>query len=400
MKHVYRSTAQVGHLFLNQYVEDGSRSTSVPDYARSGNLRYGALSEFSTGVMALGLREKLDLTDASVLVSYLTPIMIILPRHKMIVGTSTTHSSFTSRHTPRQHDFPHKPGGNTEWNVNGWNFVYVALEDCIGVDTRYYHEDKEDPHRVTRSKETLKHHADPDTINFCDGRGWSTFSGPIQWRMELIKSVLELRAKALRARNEYSSQFHMQDAARKIQQAQLIVDKFGLPPLPEWPTDAELKERLKIRAAKQRADTVVERVARAKVIAERRAADQQMLAEWVAGTRDHVSFSSDLRNQGVRLRVRGDVVQTSNGTSVSLIGARRAWPVLQGAHARFTPLIPLYRHELEDRVRAIWDRFFTPFQFQYLSKQELHVGCTTIPWSEIERIAPEVVASAPVAEAA
>jgi hypothetical protein len=34
-----------------------------------------------------------------------------------------------------------------------------------------------------------------------------------------------------------------------------------------------------------------------------------------------------------------------------------------------------------------------------LTKEELRIGCTVIPWAEIERIAPEVMLSAPVGDA-
>lgn len=396
MKHVYSSASQVGHLFFSQYNVDGGRRAHVPVDARSGNLQYEPLFQYkwNMGAMSLGLRKKLDLTDASVLVSYRTPIMIILPRHKMIIATSTGHSSFTSRHTPQRQWFPHRDTGR-------WVFFNAALEEHIGVDTICEYKDVDNPHRCTAAESKLKKR-DIDTMSFIDGRGFSTFSGPVQWRMEVQHRAINARKKALRARTAFIIEQHRNTERQAYEDAVLICSRFGLKSLPPMPSDEDVLVHMKEQAKKCKvADAKMKREADKRRV-EKRAADLVMRADWIAGTRDQLSWSADNCELGTLLRVRGDVVQTSNGTSVPLIGARRAWPVLQRWRDSLADDVTSVVEATNppDSMTLLFNKFFTPFRFQYLTKHELRVGCTVIPWSEIERIAPEVMTAAPVAEPA
>lgn len=345
--------------------------------------------------MHLGFRKTLDLTDASVFYSYRTPVALIIPKHKLILITSTSHSSSTSRHTPREHEFPHR--GNSTWS-----FIYVALSDCLGVDYIY---DKSTPviDPDTGARQTPKvrlKKRNPDEVSFVDWRAFGTFSGPVQWRMELSHRATQYQKTALRARTEWSITSARKSADDCIRQAEIVCARFGLPAVPVLPTDEVLAATMKIDLAKRKIAQAKMREAQEKRSAERAAAEKEMLAQaavnrqrWIEGVWDgriHHSLP-------IALRVQGDKVQTSNGTSVSLIGARRAWPVLQEARARvYDAGKPLYRADLAERVREVWDKFFHPFEFRHLTQDQLRVGCSNIPWSEIERIAPTVMAQMPV----
>jgi hypothetical protein len=178
----------------------------------------------------------------------------------------------------------------------------------------------------------------------------------------------------------------------------IVSKRFGLPEVPPLPDDATLTVKIREATAKRKIANEKMRVAQEKRDAERLAADLAMRAEWVAGTREHISWSANNRTLGTLLRIRGDKVQTSNGTEVSLIGARRAWPVLQMMHrARVAGRVA----HIEERAdfAASFARCFAPYAFRHLTKEELRIGCTVIPWAEIERIAPEVMLSAPVGDA-
>lgn len=74
------------------------------------------------------------------------------------------------------------------------------------------------------------------------------------------------------------------------------------------------------------------------------------------------------------LRVRGDLVECSNGNSVSKVAARAVLPILLDRRKSSSALnLPIDGYRV-DRV----------------SPAGVVVGCTTVPWEEIDRIAPEL----------
>lgn len=116
--------------------------------------------------------------------------------------------------------------------------------------------------------------------------------------------------------------------------------------------------------------------------------------QWVAAglsghpTGAHVSWAGiyELFGNYPRLRVVDNEVQTSFGARVSVKQAARAWPVLQRVHKR--------SQAQEAVVVDVRELSFTPYHTQSFDGDTLVVGCHSIPWSEIELIAPQVMAAA------
>lgn len=78
--------------------------------------------------------------------------------------------------------------------------------------------------------------------------------------------------------------------------------------------------------------------------------------------------------KGIALRVKGDLVECTNGNSVSKVAAARALPVLIANRNKSASLcLPLDGYTV-DRV----------------GPSGVKIGCTSVPWSEIDRIAPEL----------
>lgn len=114
-------------------------------------------------------------------------------------------------------------------------------------------------------------------------------------------------------------------------------------------------------------------------IAERQAyilkAKADQLASWLSGDTSVSAYG--LRELEVKLRVLGDIVQTTQGASIPLADAVKLWPLIQrckGGDKCFIPGQPLGSYKLT----------------QIKSDGTLIVGCHTIPYSELQRIATQL----------
>lgn len=101
-------------------------------------------------------------------------------------------------------------------------------------------------------------------------------------------------------------------------------------------------------------------------------ANAERLEKWLSGDLSVSAYG--LRELGVKLRVLGDIVQTTQGASIPLADAIKLWPLIQRCKAGdkcFTPGQPLGGYKLT-KIRA---------------NGSIVVGCHDVPYSELERIA-------------
>lgn len=110
-----------------------------------------------------------------------------------------------------------------------------------------------------------------------------------------------------------------------------------------------------------------ERIKRAEI--ERERVEAERLEKWLAG--EDMGWA---RFQAMRLRVKGEEVQTSHGAQVPVIEARKLYQALKAG------------------VDVVGQRvgYFT---VNALSEAEIRIGCHTIPLAEIERIAPQIMST-------
>lgn len=117
--------------------------------------------------------------------------------------------------------------------------------------------------------------------------------------------------------------------------------------------------------AKAKAAQAAEREATKQARVKRELAEAAQLEQWVRGELDWGRFSV------MRLRVKGDEVQTTHGASVPVIEARKLYRAMK----------------LGVDVSGQKIGYYTVTR---VTERELVIGCHTIPLSEVERIAPEV----------
>ena len=118
-----------------------------------------------------------------------------------------------------------------------------------------------------------------------------------------------------------------------------------------------------------------EREREAKRLAEAEDLAAERLASWLAGSTAVSSYL--LRGVGVRLRIRGDVVETSLGASIPVADAIALWPIIErcrNGDKCFTPRQKLGSYELTS----------------IKSDGSTVVGCHSIPYSELARMAVEL----------
>jgi hypothetical protein len=99
------------------------------------------------------------------------------------------------------------------------------------------------------------------------------------------------------------------------------------------------------------------------------------LEKWLSGDTSVSAYG--LRELGVKLRVLGDIVQTTQGASIPLADALTLWPLVQRCKAGdkcFTPGQPLGSYKLT-KIRE---------------NGSIVVGCHDVPYSELERIAMQL----------
>jgi hypothetical protein len=98
--------------------------------------------------------------------------------------------------------------------------------------------------------------------------------------------------------------------------------------------------------------------------------DAAALAEWIAGADVRPYFSGV-----IRLRVKGDFVECSNGNKVSLESALKT-----------LPLVHRCREKGWQRNGTVHD--IDAFRLERIDKQGVTIGCTVIPWEEVDRFTP------------
>ena len=116
-----------------------------------------------------------------------------------------------------------------------------------------------------------------------------------------------------------------------------------------------------------------ERKAKQQVEAEALAAER--LTAWMAGDTSVSSYT--LRTLAVRLRIRGDVVESNQGADIPLADAVKLWPLIKRCKAGdkcFTPGQPLGHYKLT-KIRE---------------DGSIVVGCHDVNFSELERIAKQL----------
>lgn len=178
--------------------------------------------------------------------------------------------------------------------------------------------------------------------------------------------------KAKRARTNVS--WHINDAKAQVDQARRYMTQFKVD-VPAGQRDlwVALHTETYLNGDVQAALLAKEREARkAKLESqkqrrlEQERKEAERLAEWIAGTLAYGHFSA------MRLRVYNDEVQTTHGARVPIIEARKLYQALKAG--------------VDVSGQRIGHYTVTRVEGEYII-----IGCHTIPLSEIERIAPEVM---------
>ena len=363
MRHTASDINELKHWFANQFIirSNGTvfRSEHVTGEGKCGNLRYEPMTQWAWEQHELYTPESLR---PSVLFSYSTPIAVIFPTQRVLLTTTTTHSSYTSRHMPHLSDIPDR----SQW---------TQIDACL------------DPQTI-----------DDRHTSYVDQRGgYRTISGPTQWVAEAYKSCTDLVVRAATRRQRKHGETDMILAhARYVDYVQPRATRFGITP-PEPPVSVEqldaLRAAVKERHATEEAEAAKRKAAARAALEARRPEVERGLTAWRAGlsahpTGAHVSWDdiNELFGKYPRLRVVGNEVQTSFGARVSVKQAARAWPLLQRLHKR--------SQAQEAVIVDARELSFTPYHTQSFDGDTLVVGCHSIPWSEIELIAPQVMAAA------
>ena len=363
MRHTARDIRELKHWFANQFIirSNGTvfRSEHVTGEGKCGNLRYELMPDWAWQQHELYTPDSLT---PSVLVSYSTPIAVIFPTQRVLLVTTTKHSPSTARHMPYTGLSPQAPQ---------WTEVHACLEPQT-IDDRH--------------------------MNYYDRRGRShVISGPIQWVAEAYKECTDLVAKAATRRQRKHAVDDLLLAAFGYEDKVATYAKRFNITLPEAPVSLEqldaLRAAVKERHATEEAEAAKRKAAARAAREARRPEVEAGLGAWRAGlsghpTGAHVSWADihELFGNYPRLRVVGNEVQTSFGARVSVKQAARAWPVLQRVHKR--------SQAQEAVVVDVRELSFTPYHTQSFDGDTLVVGCHSIPWSEIELIAPQVMAAA------
>ena len=372
MRHTASNINELKHWFANQFVlvfdrtttdmpsvVDVRRNEDITDAGACGNVRYEPMTQWAWEQHELYTPESLR---PSILFSWYTPIAVIFPTQRVLLVTSTTHSSYTSRHMPRLSDIADR----SQW---------TQIDACL------------DPQTI-----------DDRHTSYVDQRGgYRTISGPTQWVAEAYKECTDLVARAAtRRQRKHAVDDLLLAGSRYETKVTTYAKRFNIT-LPEPPVSLEQLDALRASEKERRAveeAKAVERKAAARAALEaRRPEVERGLTAWRAGlsahpTGAHVSWGDihELFGNYPRLRVVGNEVQTSFGARVSVKQAARAWPVLQRVHKR--------SQAQEAVIVDVRELSFTPYHTQSFDGNTLVVGCHSIPWSEIELIAPQVMAAA------
>lgn len=195
-----------------------------------------------------------------------------------------------------------------------------------------------------------------------------TLDGAAEYR----KQFTEYRERQLRLMTEYIKA--RQRKLRILRAIGALTDEanafaafFGLRQRLKLPADTEKMAEECERVGKAE----VARVKRAETKAQRRRLEQ--LDKWVAGEYVYASFGG----LPVRLRINGDVLQTSLGAHVPMKDAKRVYKIL----AKLRKRAKTYQRNGET-IRL------GPFDLDSMDETgTVKVGCHSVAWEEIQRIA-------------
>jgi hypothetical protein len=234
-------------------------------------------------------------------------------------------------------------------------------DDSLAIATRNY------------SPTTLGHQNDlrratPRTVKVISVYGIDTVDGVFSQARVL---AAQLNKKALTAR--IHGDYYRGQARDIVANANAYAEALGDPQrivVAELTPEQERADKEALKAAdKEEKARKAEREAYAlEVNAER-------LEKWLSGDTSVSSYG--LRELAVKLRVRGAAVETTQGAAIPLADAIKLWPVVQRCRKGdkcFTPGQPLGYYKLT----------------QIRSDGTLIVGCHTIPYSELQRIATQL----------
>jgi hypothetical protein len=108
--------------------------------------------------------------------------------------------------------------------------------------------------------------------------------------------------------------------------------------------------------------------------AKRAKEDKERLENWVNGTSDYYPYSNDGE---IRLRVKGDELQTSRGARVPLVHAVKAFKVIKRLHDR--------KQAYERNGHTIHLGHFALDAID--TNGNVRAGCHEVAWDEIARVA-------------
>lgn len=132
----------------------------------------------------------------------------------------------------------------------------------------------------------------------------------------------------------------------------------------------DIEDFRKAIEAKRESFTIADNEIQRKIDVAQRAAERAAsLERWVAGE-DITGFWNE-----VRLRVKGDCVQTSKGQSATVKGVLSVLPVVLNARRR------------KRNMEAVLGQMVDMHRVAGFSDAGIRVGCTLIPWPEVEKIA-------------
>lgn len=173
--------------------------------------------------------------------------------------------------------------------------------------------------------------------------------------------ITDLASRARQRKGQYLSQ-----ANNIIQDMTDYAEFFGF----EWAIPSADESATELLAAYEERREQEDQKRRAKRAAE----EAEGMAKWLAGEDTRFTFHE------MKLRIKGDEIQTSYGANIPVEHAIKVWPLLEKAHKTGKPLLP-------SPERSIHLGHYRLNSFQ---NDELTVGCHRIPYSELARMAEQL----------
>lgn len=186
--------------------------------------------------------------------------------------------------------------------------------------------------------------------------------------------------KAKRARLEWRINSHIADAQYMVRQFNEYAAFFDISHRLEMPADidtaiAQAKQRAETRSERERA-AKAERECIAAIEAKKQARkDRATMRQWVAGADVRLPYSA--RDGDIRLRIRGDIIQTSHGAEVPIAVAPMLWEMIERAKQAKTAA-----DYSEQDIRV------GHFQLREIRENgDVRIGCHFLRYAELLRLA-------------